>query len=54
MFVYLVQSVVDRHRHSVGVHHEPLSQQSEEAVCVHDLHLPPVDTYTHIMLKWLV
>lgn len=46
MFCYLVQSVVGRHGHSVGVQHEPLSQQSEEAVCVHDLHLPPVDKHT--------
>lgn len=56
MFCYLVQSVVGRHGHSVGVQHEPLSQESKEAVCVHDLHLPPVDKHTHtdIMVKWLV
>lgn len=47
MFRYLVKSVVDRHSHSVGVKHESLSQESKEAVCVHDLHLPPVDKHTH-------
>lgn len=58
MFCYFVESVVDRHRHSAGVQHEPLSQESKEAVCVHDLHLPPVDkhkrTHTDITVKWLV
>ena len=47
LFCYLVQSVVGRHGHSVGVQHEPLSQEGEETVCVHDLHLPPVDKHTH-------
>lgn len=43
---YLIQSVVGGHSHSVSVQHEPLSQQSKEAVRVHDLHLPPVDKHT--------
>lgn len=53
---YLVQGVVGGHGHSVSVQHEPLSQESKEAVCVHDLHLPPVDKHrrTHIMVKCLV
>lgn len=38
---YLIQSVVSGDRNGVGVHHQPLSQQREEAVCVHDLHFPP-------------
>lgn len=46
MFCYLVQGVVGRHGHGVGVQHEPLSQESKEAMCVHDLHLPPVDKHT--------
>lgn len=46
MLCYLIQSVVGRHGHSVSVQHEPLSQQSKEAVCVHDLHLPPVEKHT--------
>lgn len=54
MLCYLVQSVVGRDGHSVGVQHEPLSQESEEAVRVHDLHLPPVDkhTITHTQTWW--
>lgn len=43
---YLIQSIVSCHGHSVGVQHELLSQKSKEAVCVHDLHLPPVDAPT--------
>lgn len=38
----LVQSVVGGDGDGVGVHHQPLSQQSEQTVSVHDLHLPPV------------
>ncbi len=45
-FCYLIQSVVGRHSHSVGVLHEPFSQESKQAVCVHDLNLPPVDKHT--------
>lgn len=43
---YLIQSVVGGDGDSVGVHHQPLSQQCEQTVCVHDLHLPPVGKYT--------
>lgn len=39
---YLIQGVVGGDGHSVGVHHQPLPQQREQAVRVHDLHLPPV------------
>lgn len=38
---YLIQSVVGGDRDGVGVHHQPLSQQSEQTVCVHYLYLPP-------------
>lgn len=48
---YLIQSIVSCHGHSVGVQHELLSQKSKEAVCVHDLHLPPVDAPTYTL--WL-
>ena len=37
----LVKGVVGGDSDGVGVHHQPLAQQSEEAVRVHDLHLPP-------------
>lgn len=46
MICYLIQSVVSCHGHTVGVQHELLSQESKETVCVHDLHLPPVDART--------
>lgn len=46
MICYLIQSVVSCHGYSVSVQHELLSQESKETVCVHDLHLPPVDPPT--------
>lgn len=51
MIFYLIQSVVRCHGHSVGVQHELLSQESKETVRVHDLHLPPVDAPTDIVVK---
>ena len=50
--LYLIEGVVDRHGDGVGVQHEPLPKQCEETVCVHDLHLSPVEhahtqTHTH-------
>lgn len=45
-FCYLKQSIVSCRGHSVGVQQELLSQKRKEAVCVHDLHLPPVDAPT--------
>lgn len=44
---YLIQSVVGGDGDGVGVHHQPLPQQCEQTVCVHDFHLPPADTHTH-------
>lgn len=38
---YLIQSVVGGDGDGVGVHHQPLPQQREQTVRVHDLHLPP-------------
>lgn len=38
---YLIQSVVGGDGDGVGVHHQPLPQQCEQTVCVHDLYLPP-------------
>lgn len=46
-FCYLIQSVICCNRHSAGVQHQPLTQKSKKAVCVHYLHLPSVDTQTH-------
>ena len=40
---YLIECVVGSHCHSVGVQHQSLSQECKETVCVHDLHLPPVE-----------
>ena len=44
---YLIQSVVGGDGDGVGVHHQPLPQQCEQAVCVHDLHLPSAGKHTH-------
>lgn len=45
---YLIQSVVGGDRDSVGVHHQPLPQQCEQTVCVHDLYLPSAgETHKH-------
>lgn len=38
---YLIQRVVGGDGDGVSVHHQSLPQQCEQAVCVHDLHLPP-------------
>lgn len=38
---YLIQSVVGGDGDGVGVHHQPLPEQREQAVRVHDLNLPP-------------
>lgn len=54
MCCYLVESVVGCQCHSVGVQHEPLSQKGKEAVCVHDLHLPPVDKHTQTHRRMMV
>lgn len=56
---YLVQCVVGRYWHRVGVQHESLSQKCKKTVCVHDFNLSPVETATHthtetLSLSWCV
>lgn len=47
-FTYLIQSIVGGDGDGVGVHHQPLSQQREQTVCVHDLNFSPAGKQTHI------
>lgn len=46
---YLIQRVVGGDGNRVGVHHQPFSQQCEQTVCVHDLHLPPAQQQKNIL-----
>lgn len=45
---YLIQRVVGGDGDGVRVHHQSLPQQREQAMCVHDLHLPPARWGKHV------
>lgn len=50
IITYLIQSVICCDRDRVGVHHQPLPEQCEQTVCVHDLYLPPAGKHTQLAI----